>query len=73
MDIIYDVHLHHGGIFKTSNLGDLQYIDGKKKRAKVDSDLLSYFEIVGLVKDEGYTSMHKLYYCSPGMQKLNKN
>lgn len=44
------------------------YTDGQVKYYDdVDIDHLSYFEVLGMVKELGYTEDAKMYYCEPNV------
>ena len=47
---------------------ELQYFEGTVFKIKhVNIDSLSRFEIIGLVKNIGFTNMEEFYYLIPGM------
>ena len=64
MDQHIVIELHHGGKFLRKTI--LYYSRGKVNYYyNVDKDLVSYFELKGIVTDLGYKNMSKIYYRSP--------
>lgn len=64
------IEIHHGGKFEQvlgmCGVMCKAYNGGKISQFKnIDPDLVSYFEIIGYVKDLGYQDICKLYFKSP--------
>src|SRR3954468_9842630 len=70
MEDIITLTLHHSGHFVDSEKTD--YVGGKCIQLDVDVDRWSYFELVGVLKDLGYTKVATIYYKDPqlGMSAL---
>ena len=59
-----NIKIHHGGSFSSD--GVLMYIGGQMSIFRnCDVDRLSYFELVDITKDVGFTEGDKLYYTIP--------
>ena len=61
------IRVHHGGSF--SKKGVLAYVGGEKTVFRnCDKDRMSYFELVGLIKDVGsFNEGDKIFYCIPDL------
>ncbi|CAK8539261.1 unnamed protein product [Lathyrus sativus] len=70
MEEILCLKIHHSGEFVDSEKTD--YVGGKCNNLEIDVDRWSYFELVGVVKDPGYTEIDTIYYNDPtfGMNVL---
>ncbi|XP_048502570.1 uncharacterized protein LOC104903051 [Beta vulgaris subsp. vulgaris] len=61
---VINIKIHHGGNF--SKDGVLTYVGGQVSFYRnCDVDRLSYFELVGMVKEIGFSEGDKLYYTIP--------
>ena len=69
---IITLNLWHGGLFKRDSFGMLYYEGRDYKTFAVDSDEMSWWELLDLAKKcGGYNEINNIQYCIPNMELEN--